>query len=262
MLRIINIDVSVAKTAWTLFDHSGYGIMFMDGGDPDFILKIAFTGNELTQSAIYLERDGIIHFPANGEFERFYIAHLADTGTIKIAVLEKPSMDRPIYRRGGLLESTLNVAQTVDPLPVAETVDPLPAKIEEEVEFGVIANPSPGNISDFHIITAMCRLSRISFDFTTSGTAASRRPFIEVQNSGGQTQLEMWFKEAQIQSLTAAYTMARDLYPSYTAGRYASAPSAWCEIDNTWKFRVNCNGIQAADQISNIKFSLLKVFEV
>jgi len=101
MLRIINIDVSVAKTAWTLFSHSGYGIMFMDGGDPDFILKIAFTGNELTQSAIYLERGGLIHFPANFAFERFYITHLADTGTIKIAILEKPSMDRPIYQRGG-----------------------------------------------------------------------------------------------------------------------------------------------------------------
>jgi len=105
MLRIINIDVSVAKTAWTLFDHSGYGIMFMDG-DPSLVLSIAFHSNQMTESALYLERSGLFHFPEGHGFDRFFIQHLAGSGTIKIGVLEQPSKDRPIYERGGVIKSS------------------------------------------------------------------------------------------------------------------------------------------------------------
>ena len=105
MLRIINIDGSVARTAWTLFSHSGYGIMFMDG-DPSLVLSIAFHSNQMIESALYLERNGLFHFPEGHGFDRFYIQHLAGSGTFRIGVLEQPSKDRPIYERGGVPKSS------------------------------------------------------------------------------------------------------------------------------------------------------------
>jgi len=264
MFRLITLDVGGARTAWDKFNHSGYGIMFVDGGTAGFVLRVAFHGNELTESAVYLERGGLLHLPDGFMFDRFFLQHVADAGTVTLAILERPSKDKPIYQRGGFRASPaspLPVSLPADPLPVVQKLDPLPVKSEESITFGTIANPSPGGISAYHTGFNRCRLSRISFDFATDSTVANRRIRLEIYDAMPDLVFQVWCDNTQVASLSAIYIFARDLNVDYLSNYYSNTPLPNCELESGWQFRINCSQIQSGDQISNITFSLVDVLQ-
>jgi len=203
MIRIISTNVAVAKTAWTLLDHGGYGISFMDGGNPLFVLNVAFNGNELAESAILLERNGLIHFPQACGFDKFFIKHAADTGKVKIAILEKPSIDRLIYQRGGI------PAAMADPLPVSLPADPLPVSlpgIELYLSVGISSETSypitevipSGSVYEF--------LSGYLY-LATDGTVADRYLSIAVKDSLGNVLFESTSEHVQVASKFVLYNL-------------------------------------------------------
>ncbi len=262
MFRLITFDVGGARTAWDKFNHSGYGIMFVDGGTAGFVLRIAFHGNELTESAVYLERGGLLHLPGGFMFDRFFLQHVADAGTVTLAILERPSTDKPIYQRGGFSASPaspLPVSLPADPLPVVQSLDPLPVKSEEVVTFGTIVDSSPGGPSAFHSGFSQCRLSRISFHFQTDGNPADRRIYIDVQNALGEVMIEVWCSTTQPANTLVYHTIARDLHPGTLSGRFINSSAPNCEMDSGWRFRIMVNDIQLGDQIKDINFSLVGV---
>jgi len=203
MIRIISTNVAVAKTAWTLFQQSGYGISFMDGGNPLFVLNVAFNANELAESAILLERNGLIHFPEACGFDRFYIKHLADTGTVKIAILEKPSIDRLIYQRGGI------PAAMADPLPVSLPADPLPVSLPVS-EFYV--NIAISNETSYPVTEGLPGSYSLEFIsgylyLATDGTVADRYLSIGILDPDSHLIFESTSEHVQVASKRVLYNL-------------------------------------------------------